>query len=533
MGVLFESAVGDDRAFERLYNSYAPNVFRYALAVLGQQADAEDVTQTTFMNAYRALRRGERPTKPENWLIAIARNACIERFRHDRRRPREVALERELPVAALQGDEATTATELQHALLQLPPTQRAALVMRELEGRSYAETAAALQISNSALETLLVRARRTLREQLEGEVSCGDAAAAIKMQLEGRLPLSGRRVLRAHLRSCDDCAKLARRMRAQKKSFRGLSTLWFPSWVGRFLAGGSGTAAGASATGGMGAAGLALKAAAMLAVGAAVGSSVYAGATHLGPLSVHRGPASVVHGASSRSEPLSALSNSSAAAQRPSATRLRGAVSEGAALASPVVVSATESAAAPNQTQETGLAASGSSANVGVVTGESTGGPSTVRAGSADTARTASGKGVVANGNGKGVVANGNGESRVTKHSAGLSSNIVSSTAGQANGGGGASAGKSSMPSSQNSSSSSSSVPPGQAKADANAGGGASSGTLQGPSAQNSSSSSPSMPPGQGNVNANANGNVAASGDTTGSSNANANPTAASAHGHG
>ena len=61
MGV-FESAVADDRVFEGLYRSYAQNVFRYALAVLGQQADAEDVTQTTFMNAYRALRRGERPS---------------------------------------------------------------------------------------------------------------------------------------------------------------------------------------------------------------------------------------------------------------------------------------------------------------------------------------------------------------------------------------------------------------------------------------------------------------------------------------
>ena len=304
MGVLFESAVRDDRAFERLYNSYAQNVFRYAFAVLGQQADAEDVTQTTFMNAYRALRRGERPKKPENWLIAIARNACIERFRHDRRRPREVALDRELPVSAIQGDEATTAMELQHALLQLPPAQRTALVMRELEGRSYAETAAALKISNSALETLLVRARRTLREQLEGEVSCGDAAAAIKMQLDGRLPISGRRVLRAHLRSCDECATLARRLRAQKKTLRGLATLWFPSSVGRFLAGGSGTGAGLSATGGMGTAGLALKAAAMLAVGAAVGSGVYTGVTHLGPLGVHKGSANAVRGASSRSEPL-------------------------------------------------------------------------------------------------------------------------------------------------------------------------------------------------------------------------------------
>ena len=508
--MLFESAVGDDRAFERLYDSYAQNVFRYALAVLGQQADAEDVTQTTFMNAYRALRRGERPKKPENWLIAIARNACIERFRHDRRRPREVALEREVPVAAVQGDEATTATELQHALLQLPPTQRAALVMRELEGRSYAETAAALQISNSALETLLVRARRALREQLEGEASCGDAAAAIKLQLDGRLPISGRRALRAHLRSCDECSTLARRLRAQKKTLHGLPTFWFPSWVGRFLAGGSG--AGASATGGIGAAGLALKAAAMLAVCGVVGTGVYAGATHLGPLGVHRGNADVVRGAPSRSEPLSTVSTSrSAATQRPLVTRVGATNAEDAGLTSPVVAPATDSPAPSSRTQEAGPAVSGSSVNASVVAGETTSGPS-VRAGSAGTARTASGKGAVASGSGKGVVATGNVKSRPTKHPADPSTSILSPTAGP----------------------SATKPAPGQAqaKANANAGGGASAGTSPASSALSSPSSSPSLPPGQGNANANANANAAAGGDPPASVNANADPNAAGARAH-
>ena len=507
MGVLFESAVGDDRAFERLYSSYAQSVFRYALAVLGQQADAEDVTQTTFMNAYRALRRGERPLKPENWLIAIARNACIERFRHAQRRPREVALEREPPVAAVQGDEATTATELQHALLQLPPAQRAALVMRELEGRSYAETAAALRISNSALETLLVRARRTLREQLEDEVSCGDAAAAIKMQLEGGLPISGRRILRAHLRSCDDCATLARRLRAQKKTLRGLPTFSLPLWVGRLLAGGSG--AGASATGGIGAAGLALKAAAILAVGAAVGGGAYAGATHLGPLGVHRKPGSFVRGTSSRSESLSvALRSQRSATHRLSGYGPRAAVFQGGGAPSPDVPAA-GSTAASSQAPRPGLPASGSSyANAGPVTGMSTSGPSTVRVGAADTARTASGKGVVASGNGKSRGTAASAAARAaTKVPPGQAKRAAN---GNSNG---------TATGAAVSGSSASKAAPSQAKDDANAVSGTAAGTSSPPAAQ--VSAAPSVPPGQAGAN--------------GSDSANANPNAngANAHGHG
>jgi RNA polymerase sigma factor (sigma-70 family) len=293
-----EQVVADDRAFERLYSSYAPNVFRYALTVLGQKADAEDVTQTTFMNAYRAFQRGERPQKPEQWLITIAHNACLQRFRHDQRRPREVALHGELAVAAVEEDGAPTAQELRRAIEQLPPTQRSALVMRELEGRSYADMAATLRISVSALETLLFRARRTLREQLGEQLSCHDASAAIARQLEGQLPNDERRALRAHLRSCEACATYARSMRAQRQPLRGLVNLPLPSWVGRFIPAVSRVMGGASSSGGIGAAGIAVKAAAIVVAGSVVGGGVYESATHIGPLRSHSAATNVSGGTS-------------------------------------------------------------------------------------------------------------------------------------------------------------------------------------------------------------------------------------------
>src|SRR5205823_611071 len=82
-----------DQAFERLYSRYAKDVYRYALAVLRNPADAEDVTQTTFMNAYKAFKSSDEPIlKPQNWLIKIAHNACRTRFIRAARRPNEVPL---------------------------------------------------------------------------------------------------------------------------------------------------------------------------------------------------------------------------------------------------------------------------------------------------------------------------------------------------------------------------------------------------------------------------------------------------------
>ena len=151
-----------DRTFEQLYKRHAREVYQYALAVLANPADAEDVTQTTFLNAYRAFQRGERPRKPHNWLIAIAHNVCRMRWRQAGARPREVALD-EAPEPASPNDEAPNLDEVLNALAGLSFNQRAALVMRELEGRSYQEIAQTLDVTVSAVEALLFRARRRLR----------------------------------------------------------------------------------------------------------------------------------------------------------------------------------------------------------------------------------------------------------------------------------------------------------------------------------------------------------------------------------
>jgi RNA polymerase sigma factor (sigma-70 family) len=152
-----------EQAFEALYRRYVKDVYQYALALLRNPADAEDVTQTTFMNAYRAYKRGEVIQKPQNWLIKIAHNVARTRYARASRRVKEVPLEDHVDQLALPEEERPDVEGVLRALGRLPFNQRAALVMRELEGRTYAEIADTIGVSVPAVETLIFRARRSLR----------------------------------------------------------------------------------------------------------------------------------------------------------------------------------------------------------------------------------------------------------------------------------------------------------------------------------------------------------------------------------
>lgn len=269
-----------DRAFERLYRRHVGDVYRYALAVMRNPADAEDVTQTTFLNAYRAfVEKGNRPEKPQNWLIAIAHNVCRQRFRQSARRPSEVAFEGDL-ADTLVDEERPSGEDIRRALGHLAFNQRAALVMRELEGRSYAEIADILDVSTSAVETLIFRARRALREQLEGSLTCGEAEFAISRQLDGRLSRQERGQLRAHLRECPECASFARRQRAQRGALKSLALVPVPGSLASFF-GGGGAAVGT---------GVALKAAAAVTAGLVIGGAGVATVEHA-PWKPHRASA--------------------------------------------------------------------------------------------------------------------------------------------------------------------------------------------------------------------------------------------------
>jgi len=270
-----------DRHFERLYRKHVADVYRYTLAVLRNPQDAEDVTQTTFMNAYRAMQNGERPEVPKNWLIAIAHNACRQRFRQEQRRPKEMPLFEEAAEAAVEDHEDEySAEDIRRALGYLAFNQRSALVMRELEGRSYEQIAAIMGLNLSAVETLIFRARRALREQLEGTLTCAEAEFLLSKQADGALSRPERGQLRAHLRECEECATAARSQRASRGALKAMfAAVPVPTSLGSLFGGGSTVGVAVAA-----------KAAAVVAATAVVGGVGYEGAKQTHIIATHSKP---------------------------------------------------------------------------------------------------------------------------------------------------------------------------------------------------------------------------------------------------
>lgn len=157
-----------DLTFEELYRGHHADVYRAALRELGDAHEAEDVTQAAFVDAYRAVLRGTEPQSPRAWLLAISENVRRRRFRTSQRRPREEPLDVDSPVAA--EIPYAQARALGEALAELPSEQRRVFVLRELGGLSYDEIAEEVGSTVGAIQMLLFRARRSLREVLDPPV---------------------------------------------------------------------------------------------------------------------------------------------------------------------------------------------------------------------------------------------------------------------------------------------------------------------------------------------------------------------------
>jgi RNA polymerase sigma-70 factor, ECF subfamily len=148
-----------------LYERHGEQIFRYCLYRLGSREDAEDATQSTFLNAFRGLRRGVVPEVESAWLYKIAQNVCLSRRRSSRRRGR-IESPVDLALVAEYAGSPPRATDeligLQDVLETLPENQRRAILLREWRGLSYREIARELDVSQAAVETLIFRARRSL-----------------------------------------------------------------------------------------------------------------------------------------------------------------------------------------------------------------------------------------------------------------------------------------------------------------------------------------------------------------------------------
>jgi RNA polymerase sigma-70 factor (ECF subfamily) len=171
---------GDDQAFEELVRRYDRNVFRIAQHITQNREDAEDVVQDAFLKAYQNLGQFQGQSKFYTWLVRIAVNEALMRLR--RRRPErmvsidedvkteEDSMPREIADWSPNPEQQYTQAELKDILGKtiqgLPPSFRTVFVLRDVEGLSTEETAAALELSVPAVKSRLLRARLQLRERL-------------------------------------------------------------------------------------------------------------------------------------------------------------------------------------------------------------------------------------------------------------------------------------------------------------------------------------------------------------------------------
>lgn len=171
---------GDRDEFARLVDGYSGPIYRLALKILNDAQDAEEVLQESFIKAYRHLSTFEGRSSLATWLYRIAVNEALMMVRQ--RHPNVVSMDEEVqtndgdlePLQIvdwhnLPEDEllsAETQTVLDSAVLRLPDTLRVVFVLRDIQDLSVKETAEALNLSETAVKTRLLRARLRLREYL-------------------------------------------------------------------------------------------------------------------------------------------------------------------------------------------------------------------------------------------------------------------------------------------------------------------------------------------------------------------------------
>lgn len=197
MTKLFENEIiqsvlkGSVNDFEKLVTAYEKNVYNLALRMVGDPEDAADMTQETFIKAYRALGSFRGDSKFSSWLYRIASNVCLDFLRSRSRHP-QVSLSTvdeddratfELPDMRQNPEEQLMKKlgmeAVRRGLEQLPEQQRQILVLRELGGLSYAELAQTLGLEEGTVKSRIFRARKRLCALLLCDGNISDGAASV------------------------------------------------------------------------------------------------------------------------------------------------------------------------------------------------------------------------------------------------------------------------------------------------------------------------------------------------------------------
>jgi RNA polymerase sigma factor (sigma-70 family) len=208
--------------------------------------DAEDVLQDVFVRAFGALRTDKREINVRAWLYRVAHNRCIDHLRRPHPPAAEIFEMSRKPLLD-PVDEAQRRDDLKRLVAdvgRLPDQQRSALLMREIDGMSYADLAGALDVTVPAVKSLLVRARVGLVEAQESrDADCSEIQRDLMASYDRGVKASGR--ARRHMRECSACRDYRSELRGMKRSFAALAPAGagLPALLAKLLGAGGGAAA--------------------------------------------------------------------------------------------------------------------------------------------------------------------------------------------------------------------------------------------------------------------------------------------------
>ncbi len=172
---------GDDKAFALLVDAFSHKIYNLSFSILKNKEDASDATQETFTTIYLSVGQFKGESSISTWIYRIAVNKCNEFMRKKNRLKRsgqtveisqmdfakKIHTDQPFLHPGVELDRKEKASLLTAALDELPEKQRTAFTLHKVDGFSYTEIAAIMNVSLSAIESLIFRARQNLRKLLE------------------------------------------------------------------------------------------------------------------------------------------------------------------------------------------------------------------------------------------------------------------------------------------------------------------------------------------------------------------------------
>lgn len=183
---------GDMTAFEELYRRHSGRLYNVVYRMTGSAADAEDLLQDVFLQAFRRMDSFRGESALGTWLYRLAVNTCLDHVRSHQGRQQKITsfiedVEGLEPVAnaSWRPDRVLDRMDLEWAISKLPPSYRSAFVLHDVEGHEHHEVADLLGIAEGTSKSLLHKARIRLRAYLRGEAADQKAPAAAAAMAPG------------------------------------------------------------------------------------------------------------------------------------------------------------------------------------------------------------------------------------------------------------------------------------------------------------------------------------------------------------